>query len=153
MFEFLVLPAIVTLFIIAVWKKKLVWKKIAVWKKEITMSIKEITMSIKEITMSNEKERKSPQTVLWHHKLNSWIVLNLSSLNAFLFIIIVLFFAIYGLNIGRNMEPQREIIGLLLGTVFGCAIGFIYCGLFSIILTLSKDLSRIAKSLEERGKN
>ena len=110
-----------------------------------------VTMII--LFMKSNKNARNSDAVLWHHKLNSWIILNLSSLNAYLFIIIVLFFAIYGWNIGRNMTQNGEIIGLLLGAVFGFVIGFIYCGLFSIILTLSKDISRIANCREEKKNN
>ena len=111
-----------------------------------------VTMII--LFMKSNKNARNSDAVLWHHKLNSWIILNLSSLNAYLFIIIVLFFAIYGWNIGRwYMTQNGEIIGLLLGAVFGFVIGFIYCGLFSIILTLSKDISRIANCREEKKNN
>ena len=99
--------------------------------------------------IKTNRQAKNSEAVLWHHKLNSWIILNLSSLNAYMFIIIVLFCAFYGSYFGGYSGlGMGEVVGFLIGIVFGCIIGFIYCGLFSLILTLSKDISRIATSLE-----
>jgi len=97
----------------------------------------------------NESKKK---TILWHHRLNSWIILNLSSLNAYLFFIIVLFCAIFSSAIATFSKVDLGAFsGFLLGAIGGCMIGFIYCGFFSIVITLSKDISRIANSLEEKG--
>ena len=114
---------------------------------------------------------KSNQKVHWHHRLNSWIILNLSFLNACLFFVIVLTCALFGafagsqasttlagLSSGSGMSQGFGIsgvegaIGFLVGAIVGCLVGFIYCGLFSILLTLSKDISRIAYSLEKESR-
>ena len=92
--------------------------------------------------MSNTKRK-------WHEKVNAWIVVNLSALNAFMFLLILLACTVTGGIFGNNYDQVA--VGFIFGAVTGFSIGFVYCGLFAIVLTASKDLSRIATAQENQS--
>ena len=84
----------------------------------------------------------------WHDHLNRWLVTNLSAMNAWAFIIITIGCALIGGLAYNEFNPEYAAIGVVLGLSIGAAIGLVYCGLFAIVLTASKDLNRIARALE-----
>ena len=98
----------------------------------------------------NRPKTDADKSIEWHYKLNNWIVKNLSLINAFTFISIVVFSSYIGGNVIDN-----QWVGILLGFIVGLIFGCLNCGILSIILTSSKNLRHIANSLSkiEKSKN
>ena len=86
----------------------------------------------------------------WYHIVNRWLVDNLAALNAIVFFLAILAFAISFASQGRG---GQVLLFLIIGAIAGALVGMIYCGLFAIILSYSKDISRIADALEKRNSN
>ena len=95
---------------------------------------------------SSSKETKA---LKWHEEINKWIVSNLSLLNAYAFFIIWIFGTILFTATYAQMGAE-PFVAFLIGFGICALLGFIYCGVFAIILSICKDLSRIADSAEKR---
>ena len=107
---------------------------------------------------SREKESTSSSAssqtpkVAWYHSINRWLVENLAAFNAAIFLLIIIAGTFYVYAAMRQMIPN-EFARFLLGLVSGAVAGVFYCGLFAVVLTFSRDVSRIAKALEQQNKS
>ena len=87
--------------------------------------------------MQNEnKQKTSPDEYLFSEKL--WK----NALNV-IFFLCILGGTLYGTTLGDPPSTSSIIVG----GITGCIIGFINVGLISIMLTISKNISRIADSI------
>ena len=100
-----------------------------------------------------ESEQQSSSTgekrLKWHEEINKWIVSNLSLLNAYAFFIIWIFGTISTMVVLGKLGME-SFLAFLLAVTSSMIVGFMYCGVFAIILSVCKDLSRIADSAEKR---
>ena len=87
----------------------------------------------------------------WHDNLNNWLVASLARLNACAFLLITTFCTLIGAIWIADYDESYLPLGIILGLTIGFGIGLVYCGLFAIVLTASKDLNRIACALEHNS--
>ena len=87
--------------------------------------------------MQNETQQKtSPDEYLFSEKLWKSVLT-----------LIVLLYMLGGAFYAVELADSYKIYWLTVGGVAGCIIGFTNVGFFSILLTISKNISRIADSI------
>tara|TARA_Y100000589_G_scaffold322275_1_gene354941 strand:- start:1987 stop:2349 length:363 start_codon:yes stop_codon:yes gene_type:complete len=88
----------------------------------------------------------------WYHIINRWLVENLAALNAFFFLLILIAVTIFVMDISDRSIPNG-FARFLLGVVAGTGTGIVYCGLFALVLTFCRDITRIATALEQQNQS
>ncbi len=94
---------------------------------------------------------KAGSKLNWHDNLNSWLVASLARLNACAFLLITTFCTLIGAAWIADYDESYLPLGIIVGFTIGLGIGLVYCGLFAIVLTATKDLNRIACALEHNS--
>lgn len=88
----------------------------------------------------------------WHHQINRWLVLNISALNAIVFLLICvagLLYAVWGLTQMDYLEAYTFVV-VFSGLVGFPLAGIIYCGLIALLVETASQSRRTAELLDKR---
>ncbi|MCH2135299.1 MAG: hypothetical protein MK101_01810 [Phycisphaerales bacterium] len=87
----------------------------------------------------------------WHHQINRWLVLNISALNAIVFILICLAGIVFAIIVGRQAYRTEEIaLAIVVGVLGFPLAGVLYCGLIALLVEIASQSRRTAELLGER---